>query len=48
MPRTPSDDETRIKRIQTLSVQLSKSVRTSRQQREAALKLAREALKLVK
>ena len=46
MPGTPSDDQTRIKRIQALCAQVSKTVRRSRQQRQTALRLAREALKL--
>lgn len=43
MPHTPSDDETRLKRIQVLCAEVSKRVRTSRQQRQAARKLAESA-----
>ena len=47
MPRTlSSDDDARIERIQALCAQVSKTVRKSRQQRQTALRLAREALKL--
>jgi len=42
----PSDDQSRIKRIQALCAQVSKTVRKSRQQRQTALRLAREAIKL--
>ena len=48
MPRKPSDDAARLKRIEALCKQVSTSVRTSRQQRLAALRLAEEAIKLAK
>jgi len=46
MPRNPSDDAARLKRIQALCQQVSTNVRTSRQHRETAL--ADEAIKLAK
>ena len=46
MPRTRSDDDARIERIQALCLEVSEGVRTSRHLRQAALTLAREALKL--
>lgn len=48
MPRNPSDDAARLKRIEALCKQVSTSVRTSRQQRQTALRLAEEAIKLAK
>ena len=46
MPRAPSDDEARIARMRVLCVDVSRIVLTSKQHRQTALRLAREALKL--